>query len=91
MLALVLRTERAELPSRIGLTVSGKVGGAVVRNRVRRRLRELYRAHREFLPPGLEVVVIARAGSAGASWAQLSRSFERLAGEIRKRFGRCAS
>ena len=39
--------------SRLGVTVSTKVGHAVVRNRVRRRFRELYRLHRGELLPGM--------------------------------------
>ncbi len=39
--------------SRLGVTVSTKLGHAVVRNRVRRRLRELYRLHKAELLPGL--------------------------------------
>jgi ribonuclease P protein component len=51
-------------PARLGLSVSRKVGDAVVRNRVKRALREQFAALVPALPPGLDVVVIARPGAA---------------------------
>jgi ribonuclease P protein component len=51
--------------SRLGVTVSRRIGNAVVRNRVKRRVRECFRkAIRAELPPLTSVVVIARAGAA---------------------------
>ena len=44
---------------RLGITVSKRVGNAVTRNRVRRRLRELFRTGRAELPQGCDVVVVA--------------------------------
>jgi ribonuclease P protein component len=49
---------------RLGVTVSRRVGNAVVRNRVKRRIREWFRRERQGLPVGAEVVVIARARAA---------------------------
>lgn len=46
--------------TRIGITVSRKVGNAVVRNRIKRRVREWYRWNRDDLGRGLDIVVIAR-------------------------------
>ncbi len=66
--------------SRLGITVSTKVGKAVVRNRVRRRIREIYRLHEQELCRGLQLVIVARNRAAGASYAQLEKSFMR-AGE----------
>jgi ribonuclease P protein component len=54
---------------RLGLTVSRRVGSSVVRNRVKRRIRETFRARRGLLPRAADVVVIARPG-AGALDAQ---------------------
>ncbi len=50
---------------RLGVTVSRKVGGAVVRNRVKRRVREWFRTQRNLLPGPVDLVVIARSGAAG--------------------------
>lgn len=66
--------------SHLGITVSTKVGKAVVRNRVRRRIREIYRLHEHELCRGLQLVIVARNRAAGASYAQLEKSFK-LAGE----------
>ena len=51
-------------PARLGTTVSRRIGGAVMRNRVKRRVRECFRKSlRTILPAGTELVVIARAGA----------------------------
>lgn len=49
--------------TRLGVTVSSKVGNAVVRNRIRRRVKELFRTRRSEMPAGLDVVVIAKQGA----------------------------
>jgi ribonuclease P protein component len=49
---------------RLGLTVSRKVGNAVARNHVKRRVREWFRAERDALPENVDVVVIAKPGAA---------------------------
>ena len=61
--------------NRIGITVSTKLGKAVVRNRVRRRLRELYRLSEEAFVPGCEIVVVARVRAVKASYSQLQKAF----------------
>ena len=68
--------------NRLGFTVSTKVGHAVVRNRVRRRLREIYRLHEDKLISGVDVVVVARVRAASSRYAQLERSFLKLAGRV---------
>lgn len=47
--------------NRVGITVSKKLGGAVIRNRVRRRLREVYRLHEDRFAPGWDIVIVARS------------------------------
>lgn len=56
---------------RIGITVSGRVGNAVVRNRVRRRVREAMRLRLNRLPPSADVLIVARPRTARATWAEL--------------------
>lgn len=70
---LVLPTPDASegSPPRVGFTVSRKVGNAVVRNRVRRRLRELARVHSPCLSPSYDYVVIAYPAAADADFARL--------------------
>ena len=67
---------------RLGLTVSTKVGNAVVRNRVRRRLREIYRLHEEQVLGGRDVVVVARSRAASSDYRQMERSFLKLADKL---------
>ena len=57
--------------TRVGFTVSRKVGGAVVRNRVRRRLRALVQAHQALLGEGIDYVIVAFPDAAQATFAAL--------------------
>jgi ribonuclease P protein component len=68
--------------SRVGLTVSRKVGNAVVRNRVRRRLRELIRAKPELFISGQDYVFIARARAATAGSSTLHKEVEWLLNQV---------
>ncbi len=63
---------------RLGITVSRKVGGAVVRNRVKRRIREWFRARRGSLGVGVDWVVIARAPAAGLAREAAEDELSRL-------------
>jgi ribonuclease P protein component len=69
--------------ARVGLTVSSKVGGAVVRNRIRRRLREAVRLELETLP-AVDLVIVARASSLRASVADFRSWLRRASARIRK-------
>ncbi|MEV0962976.1 MULTISPECIES: ribonuclease P protein component [unclassified Streptomyces] len=63
-------------PTRAGFVVSKAVGGAVVRNQVKRRLRHLMRERLSELPPGSLVVVRALPGAGDADHAQLARDLD---------------
>lgn len=65
--------------NRVGVTVSKKLGHAVVRNRVRRRLREVYRLNESAFQPGWDIVVVARGRAVGASFADLTGAYLSLA------------
>jgi ribonuclease P protein component len=73
--------------SRLGVTVSRRIGNAVVRNRVKRRVREIFRkAVRDGLPAGTSVVVIARGGAgvlgSAAIGDELTMAARNLSGRI---------
>ena len=68
--------------SQLGITVSTKVGKAVTRNRVRRRLREIYRLHEGEICRGFDIIVVARVKSVEATYMQLERDFLRLADKL---------
>lgn len=61
--------------NRHGYTVSAKLGGAVVRNRVRRRLREIVRLNALKLKSGWDIVVVARSRAVAAPYAELERAY----------------
>ena len=65
--------------TRVGFITSRRVGGAVVRNLVRRRLRELVRLSRPGFPAGKWVVIIARQHAAKASFEAMREEWNRLA------------
>ncbi len=64
--------------NRLGLTVGTKLGKAVVRNRVRRRIREAYRIHETQFLSGWDIVVVARVRAAHVGYQELERSLLRL-------------
>jgi len=69
---LLVRSDAAAEPARIGFVVSRAVGPAVTRNRVKRRLRELMRGYLQLLPGGSLLVVRANAAAARASQPDLA-------------------
>ena len=80
---LVVYARQSRRPgNRIGFTVSTKLGKAVKRNRVRRRLREIYRLHEERFVPGTELVVVARGRAVTASYRQLEAAFLSACGKL---------
>ena len=81
---LQARSRGDTAPSRVGFTVSKKVGNAVERNRVRRRLREIVRRHAALVSQaGYDYVLIGRR-------AALTMPFERIAADFAGAVGRVA-
>ena len=68
--------------NRLGFTVGTKLGHAVVRNRVRRRLREIYRLNEHRLRPGYDIVVVARVRAVHSRYDKLERQFLSLASKL---------
>ena len=61
--------------NRLGLTASTKLGHAVVRNRCRRRLREVYRLNSPRLRQGYDIILVARTRTATVKWKELNDTF----------------
>lgn len=79
LVVLTLLKAEPGAETRIGLITSRRVGGAVVRNRVRRRLREILRALRPRMERGLWLVVVARHAAGTAPFAKLEEEVLSLA------------
>ena len=77
-----------ELPeSRFGVSIKKALGGAVVRNRIRRRLREIVRCRRSEIPAGWDIVIHPKGAVGKAPFAELAEELLRLlesAGQARK-------
>ena len=67
---------------RLGLSVSKKVGNAVTRNAVRRRLKEVFYSTIERIPGSFDLVVSAKPAAAEASFEELNQEFLRALGKI---------
>ena len=61
--------------NRLGITVTAKLGKAVQRNRVRRRLREIYRLNSARLQQGYDIIIVARVRSRYAEYRQLDAAY----------------
>src|ERR1700749_4222917 len=72
-----LKIDSAEL--RAGFVTSRRVGNAVIRNRVRRRLREIFRHHQDRLLPSHYLVTVANPAAGKAAFAELEHEWLRLA------------
>ena len=65
--------------NRVGITTGKKLGHAVVRNRARRRLREVYRLSEHLFKPGYDIVVVARHKCVTADFQKLTKAYLSLA------------
>ena len=61
--------------TRLGITVSTKLGKAVIRNRVRRRLREIWRLHKDVLKPGWDIILVGRNRAVRSSYQKLDSAY----------------
>jgi len=77
MLLFVLRRPGTDTV-RLGVSASGKAGSNVVRNRLKRLLREAFRRHGESLRPGVDVVLIAKAVAAGHGLQEMAEDLGNL-------------
>ncbi len=82
VLALYARKNK-KTSNRIGITVSTKVGKAVVRNRVRRRIREAYRTNEARFAAGWDLVIVARVRAAKEGYREIEENLLRLAERLR--------
>ena len=78
MMVLYARKNRTDT-NRVGITVSKKLGKAHIRNRARRRLREVYRLNEARFQSGWDIVVVARARSIDCDFRELQRGYLSLA------------
>jgi len=89
---LIANWRRLQSPahSRLGVITAGKLGGAVVRNRARRLLRESFRLHQHELALPVDLVLVARQSIVGKSFAGVEKDFLttlRKAGLLKERSG----
>ena len=68
--------------NRVGITVSTKLGGAVRRNRIRRRLREVYRLSMGRVAAGNDLVLVARSRAYDIPFPKLMAAYERCCREL---------
>jgi ribonuclease P protein component len=78
------KTPAAGRASRFGISVKKALGGAVVRNRIRRRIREILRRNRTEIPTGWDIVIHPRSTVAQAAFAPLEAELVRLLRSIQK-------
>ena len=69
--------------SRLGITVTKKVGNAVQRNRIKRLVREVFRRNRQLFPPSEDLVFIAKRGAGEIDYGSLLSELQRAAKKLR--------
>ena len=71
-----VREDAAQAPARVGFVAStAQVGGAVARARAKRRLREVFRRHQQLVPPGLDLMLVARVAVNRWEFTELAEKF----------------
>ena len=79
LIMYVMRTKE-ETDTRIGISVSKKVGNSVVRHHITRLLRESYRLNKDMVKTGLDIVVVARAAAKDSNFRQIESAYLHLCG-----------
>ena len=74
----VIKTERED--TRIGISVSKKVGNSVVRHHITRLVRESYRLNKDRVKTGLDIVVVARAAAKESDFKKIESAYQHLCG-----------
>jgi len=85
---LILIEHGRDSARRLGVTVTKKVGSAVGRNHVKRRVKEVFRQHRALFPSSSDVVVIAKRGAVELSYQDILGQFSRARRAMVKALGR---
>jgi ribonuclease P protein component len=79
MMVMGVLRQAGTIETRVGIVTSRRIGCAVIRNRVRRKLREIFRSMRPRLEPGIWLVVVAKPPAANASLVALTGEWSQLA------------
>jgi len=82
---LVFSGRRDRGPARLGITASRKIGGAVIRNRAKRLVREAFRVTNDLFPPGIDVVVIVRKPPGDLKTAHVVEEWRSAAKQLARR------
>ena len=85
---VVIALKKNEGPTRLGVTVSRKVGIAVVRNRVKRLIREAFRLHQHQIPDKLDLVVVAKREAREATYEEIEHDLLKAARTLGRKSGR---
>jgi ribonuclease P protein component len=70
-----MKTDDTDAPAKIGIIASRRFGGAVLRNRAKRRIREVFRRNQNIFPTGISLVALPRAGMSEATFSSLENRF----------------
>jgi ribonuclease P protein component len=72
-----MKVKGSDAPAKIGIIASRRFGGAVLRNRAKRKIREVFRRNQDFFPTGVSLVVLPRSGILDSTFSSLENRFVR--------------